>query len=283
MKTIGFNTGIRYNWHVLDVLRVFKQLKVDKIEIWGASSHADLTSSRLIRRLADLQRERSLDFVAIHPPARGSWDIANEDEEKRLGAVKLLKVVLDNVLQIGVDKIVLHPGGRRSTSETEVRDQLIRSADSIERLLEHIKDREQNLCIENTLPHHIGGSLDDLVWLEKNVNSNFYITIDSSHAYLGDNSVFEYIDHFGKKIRHTHLGDNFGDEDDHLTPGEGNIDFSRILRELSEKCNLDYWMLEILRAPGISRLEGLIEYSRDEFNKLLQSTFERPTGRKSSS
>ena len=283
LKSIGFNTGIRYNWHVLDVLEVFSRLEVQKVELWGAPPHADLTSERLVRRLGKFQRESPLDIVAVHPPARGEWNITSKQEDRRLRAVNLLKKIMDNLLQIGVDKVVLHPGEHRSSSDAQDQELLLRSADSIQRLLEHLEGRSQILCLENTLPHHIGGRLEDLLWLEKNVAGEFFITFDTSHASLGDVPLREYIDAFGKKIRHTHLSDNRGEDDDHLTPGEGNLGFSSILRRLSERAYLDYWMLEVLRAPGITKIEELIEHSRQSFSRLLKETFARPHGRRSSS
>jgi len=267
---------------VLDVLEVFCRLEVQKVELWGAPPHADLTSERLIRRLGAIQRESSLEIVAVHPPARGPWDLTSKEENKRLAAVNLLKNIMDNLLPIGVDKIVLHPGEHRSSTRAKDQELLIRSADSIQRLVEHTEGRSQILCLENTLPHHIGGRLDDLLWLEKNVSGEFYITFDTSHASLGKISPLEYIEAFGKKIRHTHLSDNRGKDDDHLTPGEGNLDFPEILRKLSEKAYLDYWMLEVLRAPGITGLEQLIKHSRDRFSRLIKETFDRPHGRRSS-
>ncbi|MGM0380423.1 MAG: sugar phosphate isomerase/epimerase family protein [bacterium] len=282
MKSIGFNSGIRFDWHVLDVLAVFEKMQVETVELWGAPPHADLTSGRLIRRLGEMQRNSCFDIVAVHPPARGKWNITAKKEKERLGAINLLKKIMDNLLQIGVEKIVLHPGEHRGSSAAEDKELLVRSADSIERLLEHIGNRSQKLCVENTLPHHVGGRLDDLLWLEKNVTGEFYITFDTSHASLGKTPPVEYIEAFGKKIRHTHLSDNRGGEDDHWPPGEGNVNFPEVLRKLAEKSYLDYWMLEVLRSPGIDRLEELLEHTRNKFNQLVKKTFQRPHGRRSS-
>ncbi len=278
MKTIGFNTGIRYDWHVLDVLSVFEKNGVEQVELWGAPPHADLTDIRLIRRLSEIQNNSSINIVAVHPPARGVWDIASPSAEQRRGARKKLKRILDNLLQLGVNKLVLHPGEHRPDNNFKAKEMLKHSAESLNILLEHIEKREQMLCVENTLPHHIGGRLSELIWLDEQTGKKFSFTLDTSHAALGGQLISEYVNYFGNRLRHTHLSDNFGKNDDHLTPGDGSLDFPPLLHMISQRSFLDYWMLEVLRAPGIERLEDLIVYSRDKFSKLLSETFARPHG-----
>lgn len=53
-----------------------------------------------------------------------------------------------------------------------------------------------------------------------------------SQSLLSGNSINTFIKEFGKKIVHLHFHDNHGETDEHLVPGEGNINWQEILGEL---------------------------------------------------
>ncbi len=60
--------------------------------------------------------------------------------------------------------------------------------------------------------------------------------LDVGHANLFSNNPIEFIDAFSDRLEHIHISDNRGgnsEEDDlHLPPGDGTIDFQRIFSEL---------------------------------------------------
>lgn len=64
------------------------------------------------------------------------------------------------------------------------------------------------------------------------------LTLDLGHAELltGENTSFGFFDHCPGRIRHIHLHDNHGgnspEDDLHLPPGEGRIDFRKIFERL---------------------------------------------------
>ncbi|MEN6438914.1 MAG: sugar phosphate isomerase/epimerase, partial [Syntrophobacter sp.] len=64
------------------------------------------------------------------------------------------------------------------------------------------------------------------------------LTLDLGHAELltGENTSFGFFDHCPERIRHIHLHDNHGgnspEDDLHLPPGEGRIDFRKIFERL---------------------------------------------------
>lgn len=276
MKKIALTTGLRYNWHVLDVLKAFRRAGVRYVELWGHPNHADLTDSRLVRRLGELQRNSSLQFVAVHPPARDGWAIDTFNARRREKTYDCLRQLIDGALRLGIRKLVLHPGGRRPDSETETQMALAVVADLVDRLLAFLEDRPLQLCLENTLPHHLGGHLSELKWLDQNTEGEFKLTLDTSHASLGKTPIMDYVSEFGSRIRHTHLSDNHGSYDDHLPPGEGQLDFPRILRKLLQKGRVDCWLLEVLKMPGAQELAESCEKTLVDFEQLLEESTSRP-------
>lgn len=264
-------TGLRYDRPVFEVLDWFEQHGVSHAEIWAHPDHADLHDSQTIRRLADYQWDHEIDFVAVHPPGSRAWDLSNEKEDKRLDAVKRVKRIIDHLPELGVNRVVLHSGGRRPDKSDEQTKALERSADSLNRLLEHVSDRSQKICLENTLPHHLGGCLDEMKWLDDHTDDDFHVTLDLSHARLGPDSILSYIDYFSYRIIHTHISDNNGTHDDHYPPGLGSIDIEEVLSKLSRESFLDYWNMEVLASPNTKDPEEIIDEATEGLRKSLKN------------
>ena len=67
------------------------------------------------------------------------------------------------------------------------------------------------------------------------------LTLDTGHANIGNpggRRILEFIEKFGHRIGHLHVSDNFGERDDHIPLGAGNIDFVKIVSELKQ-CGYD--------------------------------------------
>lgn len=61
-----------------------------------------------------------------------------------------------------------------------------------------------------------------------------YFHLDVGHANLFKRSPVKFIRRFHKKLKHIHLHDNKGKEDEHLAIGKGKINFKRIIKELKK-------------------------------------------------
>lgn len=247
MKPLGVMTGVAYDEPVLEVLDGLEKAGAAHTELWGHPDHANLEDPNLRYSLEKLQWERDLNIVAYHPPGADEWDLS-EPGERRQQALDRLVRHLSYLPKLGIHRMVVHPGGERPDDDEAEARALEHAARSLEVLLEEADRSGVRICVENTLPHHLGGQLSDLKQLDKAVTEPFSVTLDTSHANLSD-GVFPYIDAFENRIVHTHLSDNHGDHDDHFPPGEGSIPFPAILERLAETAPIDYWMMEVLRLP----------------------------------
>ena len=63
------------------------------------------------------------------------------------------------------------------------------------------------------------------------------LLLDIAHAFYlsGEEGVLYFINNFSQKIRHVHLCDNTGKDDDHLFLGKGEINFKKFITEVVEK------------------------------------------------
>jgi sugar phosphate isomerase/epimerase len=99
--------------------------------------------------------------------------------------------------------------------------------------------------VETPLPHLLGGQPEDFSWvLDRLPVEGTGICLDTSHTSLGA-SLFEVIERFGSRIVHVQASDNRGVTDDHLPPGEGGIDWRRVLSSLNRIGYRGVFLLEV--------------------------------------
>lgn len=84
--------------------------------------------------------------------------------------------------------------------------------------------------------------------------TNVGICVDVGHALLssdaGDRPVRTYLERYHSALVHLHLHDNGGVDDDHLVPGEGVLEWSRLVETLSELEYVGSAALEVQRSDG---------------------------------
>jgi len=74
------------------------------------------------------------------------------------------------------------------------------------------------------------------------------VCIDLAHAHIVRQEPAEMIKQFGRKVVHIHVSDNGGEEDEHLTPGDGDIPeqiWERAFRALADMDNSGQIVMEI--------------------------------------
>jgi sugar phosphate isomerase/epimerase len=142
---------------------------------------------------------------------------------------------------LGVQVVVVHSGGNGLLEE--------RKRANIETLtaLAGMVGPDTVVAVEN------GKSLADWEFIIEMVAEcrapNVGLNVDTGHANLGDLGVVRAIELAGPRIRTTHLQDNFGQRDDHLPPGQGQIDFVAALSALRLAGYAGVYMVEISDCP----------------------------------
>jgi sugar phosphate isomerase/epimerase len=91
-------------------------------------------------------------------------------------------------------------------------------------------DHHMKLLVENT-PNFKFHSIQRIVKPFPEV----YLTLDIAHAHLADGNIKNFLNNLSSRIRHLHLSDNWGRDDQHLPLGAGNIDWKEDLKEICRK------------------------------------------------
>jgi len=214
------------------------------VEVWGSKA-LDVPEANE-EELAELAEVcRGAGFVTVH--VRGiymRWDPPG------------LRREIDFAESVGACVLVLHPvclGLLKPDDRLDVPEIL--------RLSEYAARRGVRLALEN---------LDDAIWLLDRVLeeigddpevTNLGICIDAGHAYMshdaGRGPVCNYLERYAGQLAHVHLHDNHGESDEHLIPGEGTIDWPRVLRTLEEIGFTGTAVLETHPSAGVSVSEGI--------------------------
>lgn len=191
------------------------------VEVWPTRGRKDPEpSSAQVSALADACRDAP--FVSLH--MRGqfwNWNPDHLEKEVELAAT------------IGAQILVLHPvclglDGKATPFARE----------TVQRIAYQAGERAVRLALENTVD--TAWALDRLLEElgDDPEQTNVGLCLDVGHAFLsrdlGPEPIRAYVERFWRQIIHLHVHDNRGERDDHLSVGEGRIDWRGLIEALRE-------------------------------------------------
>jgi len=132
------------------------------------------------------------------------------------------------------------------------------AAEALNRVSEFCCSHNMNLILENMLPHLLFGHTSDLLWIMGAIEQrNLGICLDTGHANLSgdlDTVVYKLSGH----LKMVHAADNKGKNDDHLPPGQGYIDWYKLILKLNKTGFHGAFILELSGDEGKS-IDVLLE------------------------
>ncbi len=205
------------------------------------------------KRLAEFLREQGFEISQGH-----LWlkiRLVSDPE-----AVEKLCRWIDMYEAIGIKNMVLHCEQMRD-SELSKQEKIIKNAEKLRVVAEHIKDKDITICLENLSGVRSGiikedlvsGNADDLLGIIDAVGSDrFGICLDTGHLNLTYKAQSEFILRAGNKLKALHIADNEGERDQHLMPfTKGKVNFFEVVEALRE---IDYHGLFNLEIPGETKI-----------------------------
>lgn len=211
----------------------------------------DLTIyDQIFPEFSDFIRKNKMGIYSIHSDSP-NHDISGIDKNKRMRSVEDLKKTVDMAVILNARSVVVHP----SASFSKDNERKIRVKNCIDSLVETVKyasKKNIKIAIENNVSIQglsiLGEDIDELDHILKKsrklsgAGSNTGICLDTGHAFLA-NTLFDSIDLFKDDILMVHLSDNPGrrenidithEDDSHLPPGSGKIDWKRFFGSLDK-------------------------------------------------
>ena len=193
---------------------------------------------------ADLIRSSELTF-SVHTGI-ADINVASNNERIREAAVANVVAEMKAANDLDIDTVTVHPG-IINLAVKDIRDRSLAQARISMKEIEHYA-AEYGLyaCIENmpNFPVMLGIQADEL--REIIDGTDLSVCFDIGHAHTAD-QIDSMVELFGDRIRNIHIHDNMGEKDEHLTIGDGSIDFGHVLgllkkyphRYIIEARNLD--------------------------------------------
>jgi sugar phosphate isomerase/epimerase len=244
------------------------------VEIFCARQHIDYRDKAQINELGHWFRDSQLKMHSLHAPMYNDdmWgrsgpqavvDITEPLKGKRITIVDEIKRALEIADVIPFRYLIQHIGVSGQEYDP-------RSLDAAFTALEEIKvfagQRGVEVLLENTPNALATGERLNGFLAETHLNLNY--CFDIGHAHL-THRVEDQFELMKDRIRSTHLHDNDGEEDQHLFPGEGTIDWSHAMRLLESRRD-QYPLLLELREPAAE--PHPIEQAKRAIDELIKST-----------
>lgn len=196
---------------------------------------------------------------SIHAPFM-DVNIAALQDKSRLNSIEQIKDSIDLANQIGAEAVVVHPGVTSFLPNKYFRKEVMECANnSMIELGRYGEDMGvlttfENMPAFNSMLYQNMNELDEFL-----AANGLSMTLDIGHAnhagYSPEAMIFD-------SIKHVHAHDNFGDDDAHLTLGEGSIDLKGIINTLEKK---NYDGIYIIEVNDFDSIEKSYEYMKENF------------------
>ncbi|MGH9585263.1 MAG: sugar phosphate isomerase/epimerase family protein, partial [Bryobacteraceae bacterium] len=234
--------------------------------------HIDYRDHAQINELGHWFRDSPLKMHSLHAPMYTDdvWgrsgpqavvDITESTKAKRMRMVDEIKWAIETADVVPFRYLIQHIG----VAGQEYDERRIEAAfSSLEEIRSFAGQRGVEVLLENTPNAFSTGQRLNEFLAQTHLNPNYCFDIGHAHMSHGIDDQFERMK---PRIRSTHIHDNNGQEDQHLFPGKGSIDWAhamRLLKSCSEHCPL---LLE-LREPA--DMERPIEEAKRAAEDLLR-------------
>lgn len=200
------------------------------VEIFAARQHFDYTSREHIAELANWFRSNALVPFSMHAPlfpdremgraGAPACNLLHPEKSRRIDAMDEIKRALEAAELIPFSNMVLHLGEREDGWSQRSVEYAISALEHLGAFAHPLGVRllVENLTSEPTTPEHL------ITILELGHQKNVGICLDLGHAHITV-GITEAIATLGSRIASLHVHDNHAVKDEHLWPGDGNIDW----------------------------------------------------------
>jgi sugar phosphate isomerase/epimerase len=267
MKRFGVSTHLYHeerlrNAHLLEIAAN----GFEAVEVFATRSHFDYHDDAAIRSLKVWLAEANLDLHSVHAPitdvfAHGhgqrAFSTAVRDNDARKTTLREITTALNIAKVVPFRFLVVHlgvPVAHRAAPDESLsrgdnhRDAAIRSIEEIQAAAEALDVKVALEVMGNSLS--TASALTDI--LERSFEgADLGICMDVGHAHLlGDTA--EAIETTSEYLVTTHIHDNRRQDDDHLVPFQGSIDWAATVMAF-EKIGYDGVLMYEVRAAEAPR------------------------------
>ena len=246
---IALFTAAFSSYPIESALEAAAKYGYDGIEIGGfrPPAYAPDLARGGAAKIRELSSRYNLPIVSYAPENTGSpYSLVFADKQMNQESLEYFKLTLDMAKEIGSEYCMFacnHPGFGRY--KEDVKKLFI---ENMRVLAEHAEKIGQTIILEPVTPYEgtIITTSDDVRWALDEVNSpRFKCMLDLACPLTCGEPVSAYFEKMGDDMKHIHFIDCISSSEDHLIPGDGEIDFPRLVSYLKEVGYDGYLSLEL--------------------------------------
>lgn len=193
---------------------------------WEVFSEAEHSIIGNVPRLRGLIDDAEIS-CSVHAPIC-DWNIGALSDRLRRASLEETLETISASAELGASTVTVHPGLSSMAVDGMGQQAMARARESLKAIDAASRDAGVVVAIENMpqVPFFLGRTAADLESLID--GTDLGVCFDIGHANTAG-QIDEMIDTFGDRIVNVHIHDNNGKRDEHLTIGDGSIDFPRVL------------------------------------------------------
>ncbi|HZS54427.1 MAG TPA: sugar phosphate isomerase/epimerase family protein [Bryobacteraceae bacterium] len=245
------------------------------VEIFCARQHIDYRDNAQITELGHWFRDSQLKLHSLHSPMYNDdfWgrsgpqaiiDITEPVKGKRIKMVDEIKRAVEIAETVPFRYLIQHIGVAGQEFDERKFDGAF---SSLEEIKVFASQRGVEVLLENT-PNALS-TAERLNYFLGETHLNLNYCFDIGHAHMTGQMLDEF-ELMKPRIRSTHIHDNNGEEDQHLFPGKGTIDWSKAMQTLASRAEQYPLMLELREPPD---MEHPIEEAKRAAEDLLKKSY----------
>jgi sugar phosphate isomerase/epimerase len=218
---------------ILDEMKAIAELKFDYLELAMDPPYCDSKNLKNQKRnIQESLKQYNLGLVCHLPTFLSTADLT---DGIRQASMDETLASLEVAVEMAPLKVVLHPSYMTGLGAFLPELARAHAMESLEVIVEKAHVLGLCLCLENMFPRtqwliHPEEFVDILAKFP-----TVHLLLDIGHAHIedaGGKKCLRFIEMFQGRIRHLHVSDHFGKEDQHLPIGAGIIDFSKVVKAL---------------------------------------------------
>lgn len=249
-KRLGFSSLAFYEDSLETALSWGKENNFGLLEIVAENNHT--IDKETLPKVKELISSYELDYT-MHSPF-SDINISSLNKAIRKESIKQVKYSIFAVNELGGKMLTFHPG-RHASATYKSREKTKKILfDSLKEISDYNKDYEVTISLENmpdTFITTMRVSQEVLEVLSHENTFGIKHTMDVGHLKTNNVDIDKYIHDLKNYLVHIHLHDNFGEFDNHLPLGEGNINLPKIFKVIEEIKYPGRIILEMTKAEDI--------------------------------
>ena len=187
-------------------------------------------------KIKEIAQSQGVSFATFHTPFSGEVSLSHPDIKEREEAHKIIEKAIRAAAKIGIKIMVLHPSCGYDELYPDREAYVAQTIQEVERVNSVCRELGVTLALENMKPDHVCCRSSEMISILNKI-PDLKVCFDTNHSLL--ESPEDYLDALLKagmkgRIAATHVSDCDLDTEMHRIPGDGKINWQKLLQKLEE-------------------------------------------------